>query len=235
MKAKHNQGYFLPLAVLFAGILTATWANQFRPNDDVSDWHEASRVFDDILFWQQAAIYFRIDSGNWPLSLTEVESRYNIPWAPSYLSGFQRSGAFVIQYQSTNESVIQKMPEDHSIGMHKVGYDTFELVVSDSKLLVPSPDVLLREGPEQRVETAIDADQHHFTTVGQLEGALLATLDGFSLAGSFTTTNATELHSNRITADDIVISGRGVSADFQQLATLNTAIRNCIEVTRYCL
>lgn len=235
MKVQQSQGYFLPLAVLFAGILTATWASQFRPSDEISDWHEASRVLDDVLFWQQAAIYYRIDSGNWPLSLTEVESRYTIPWAPSYLSGFQRSGTFVIQYQSTNESVIQKIPEDHSIGMHKVGEDTFELVVSDSQLLSPSPNILLRDGPEQRLETAIDADQNNLTSIEQLEGELLVTLDGFSLAGSFTTTNVTELFSNRITADDIVIADRSVSADFQQLSVLNTAIRNCIEVTRYCL
>lgn len=235
MKVRHSRGYFLPLAVLIAGILTATWVNQFRPSDDVTDWHEASRVLDDILFWQQAAVYFRIDSGTWPRSLTDVESLYTIPWAPSYLSGFQRLGTFVIQFQSANASVIQKLPEDHSLGLRKVGDQVFELVMSDSKILLPSPDILLRDGTEQRVETTIDADQHNLISIGQLDGVLLTTLDGSSLAGSFLTANATTLHSNRITADNIIIAGRGVNVDFQQLVALNTAIRNCIEVTRYCL
>lgn len=235
MKMKQQQGYFLPLAVLFAAILTATWATQLRQTADSSAWHEASRVLDEILFWQQATSYYRIDFGIWPTSLTEVESSYNIPWLPNYLSGARGLDGFVIEYQTDNLEVIAKLPDRVDIGMQKVAANRLQLVLSESLLLNPNIDIFWREGAVQSVSTSIDVNQHNLTNIKHLEGLTVVTADGFSLAGSFTQTDVVALTSNRITADDVIIAGRSFNADVQQLSALYSAVQNCIEVTRYCL
>ncbi|HET8816923.1 MAG TPA: hypothetical protein VFM61_05680 [Pseudidiomarina sp.] len=235
MKSKHQQGYFLPLAVLFAGILTLTWVQQFQPSDDTADWHEASRVLDEILFWQQAAIYYRIDFGEWPISLTEVETSMNIPWLPNYLSGSRRIDHFVIEYESDRSEVIAKLPVALEIGLEQVDKHRFQLSLFDSELLEPNSELLLRDGSIQEMSVSIDVNQHNFAGIRQLEGRALATRQGFSLVGNFTTTRPVELNAIGITANDMVINGRSFNSDVRQLLSLYAAVQHCIEVTRYCL
>lgn len=235
IKTRSQNGYFLPLAVLFAGILTATWATKFKQNDQATDYHESSRVFDELLFWQRAVLYYRIDHGEWPLTLTTVESAYNMYWRPNYLTGSQVGNTFIIEYHSTNEEVLMKLPESPSLGLERVHDQRIRLTISTSRWLEPDSAVLISDQPMQALAADIHFEQHNLNGTQQLTSQSMHLASGFSLTGNFEVIAATEITSNRVTTNDIIINGRSFNADLEQLQQLYTQLQSCVEVTRYCL
>ncbi|WP_417667035.1 hypothetical protein [Pseudidiomarina sp.] len=103
-----QQGFFLPLMLGFALLVTAT-VIPLPPSQDALNVQRANYRHAMWWHWQRAVFSYYEKYGVWPDSLTALAASYQLPEPPSYLLGVREGLDFRLSWLNVQQEIVERI------------------------------------------------------------------------------------------------------------------------------